>query len=178
MTLLYALAPNEDTLFNGVWQWLVQLLQAGDAVNVFKSNPNMTATPIGTYAVIQPGVKIRQNQGVRSYDPVNLFQIVERSTTYYYQVDCYGPAAPDWANSFAIAWRSLWGCDNNPTPIVFTPLYADEPVQLNFPNGEQQYEQRFMIKLYLQANETVSLPQDFFTTPPPLTLVVADNLPP
>ena len=178
MTLLYTLTPGEDVVFNGVWRWLAQLLQTADQVNLFKSNQNMTATPTGNYAVVQPGVNTRQNQGVRTYDAVNGFQVVERSTTYYYQVDCYGPNAPDWANMFAIAWRSLWGVDNNPTPAVFVPLYADEPVQLNFANGEQQYEQRFMVKLYAQVNQSASLPQDFFTEVPPTSLIVADNFPP
>jgi hypothetical protein len=172
------LTAREDVVFNGVWQWVTQLLDAPDRLNVFKSNQNMTATPSGNYAVIQPGVRLRQNQGVRTYDPVGGFQNVERSTTYYYQVDCYGPLAPDWADTFAIAWRSLWGCDNNVAAGIFTPLYADEPVQLNFDNGEQMYEQRFCIKLYAQVNQQVSLPQDFFTQVPPTTLVVADNLPP
>jgi hypothetical protein len=178
MSAVATLSAREDVVFNGVWQWIVQLLDVPDQASVFKSNPNMAATPVGTYAVIQPGVRLRQNQGVRTYDPVGGFQIVERSTTYYYQVDCYGPLAPDWADTFAIAWRSLWGCDNNAASAVFTPLYADEPVQLNFANGEQMYEQRFMIKLYAQVSQTVSLPQDFFTEVPPTTLIVADNLPP
>lgn len=178
MSAVTTLAAGEDAVFNGLWLWLVQLLNVSDQVNVFKSHPNMTATPTGTYAVIQPGVKLRQNQGTRSYDAVNGFQIVERSTTYCYQVDCYGTLAPDWADTFAVAWRSLWGCDNNPGTALFTPLYADEPVQLNFVNGEQNYEQRFMIKLYAQVNQTISLPQDFFTQVPPTTLIVADALPP
>lgn len=178
MSAVTTLTPNEDVVFNGVWKLLALLLAVPDQVNLFKSHPNMTPTPVGTYAVIQPGVALRQNQGVRTYDPVNLLQVVERSTTYYYQVDCYGPGAPDWANTFSVAWRSLWSCDNNPAPAVFTPLYADEPVQLNFDNGEKNYEQRFMVKLYLQVNHTVGLPQDFFTQVPPLTLTVADTLPP
>lgn len=178
MSAVTTLTPNEDKVFNGVWQLLALLLAPADLVNLFKSNANMTPTPVGTYAVIQPGIATRQNQGVRTYDATNGLQIVERSTTYCYQVDCYGPLAPDWANTFTIAWRSLWACDNNPLPAIFTPLYADEPVQLNFPNGEQQYEQRFTTKLYLQVDPTVSLPQDFFTQVPPTTLIVADLLPP
>jgi hypothetical protein len=178
MSAVTTLSPNEDIVFNGVWNLLSLLLAAGESQNLFKSHPNMTTMPVGTYAVIQPGVALRQNQGVRTYDPANGLQIVERGTTYYYQVDCYGPLAPDWANTFSVAWRSLWSCDNNPAPDVFTPLYADEPVQLNFANGEKNYEQRFMVKLYLQVNHTVSLPQDFFTDVPPTQLIVADALPP
>jgi hypothetical protein len=178
MSTTVTLTPTEDIVFNAVWNWLAQLLDTGSQQNLFKSHPNMTATPLGTYAVVQPGVALRQNQGVRTYDPVTLKQNVERSTTYYYQVDCYGTSAPDWANTFTIAWRSLWGCDNSPKPGIFVPLYADEPVQLNFDNGEQNYEQRFMTKLYAQVNQIVGLPQDFFTQVPPVQLIVADNLPP
>lgn len=178
MSAVATLAAPEDVVFNGVWNLLALLLDAPDRLNLIKSNQNMVATPVGTYAIVQPGVRLRQNQGTRSYDPVKQLQIVERSTTYYYQVDCYGPAAPDWADTFAVAWRSLWACDNNPAPAAFVPLYADEPMQLNFDNGEQTYEQRFMVKLYAQVNQTVSLPQDFFTDVPPTVLIVADDLPP
>jgi hypothetical protein len=73
----------------------------------------------------------------------------------------------------------MWACDYfagllaTPTPgapLPATPLYADEPQQLNIVNGEMQYEQRFLCKLYLQANQIASLPQDFFTDTPAVTI--------
>lgn len=172
------LSPTEDQVFNAVWNLVVQYFATADQAHIFKGFQNWTSTPAsGTYAVISPGVMVRQDQGTRSYDATALTTTITRGTTYSYQVDCYGPAGPDWANIIAIAWRSMWSCDNNAQPLIFTPLYADEPQQLNIVNGELTYEQRFMLKLYLQVNQTVTLPQDFFTGPVPLVTVVADDLP-
>lgn len=172
------LSPTEDQIFNAVWNLVAQYFAPADQASIFKGFQNWTSSPpSGSYVVIQPGVMVRQDQLLRDYDPVNGLQIITRGSTYSYQVDCYGPNGPDWANIIAIAWRSMWSCDNNAKPLIFTPLYADEPQQLNIVNGELVYEQRFMLKLYLQVNQTVSLPQDFFTTAPPINLIVADDLP-
>lgn len=181
------LAPSEDTLFDAVWGFVSQLFPSPAQPYVFKGFQNMTSTPPGvTYVVISPGTKERTNQLERDYDAVNGLSLNTRRTIYSYQVDCYGPSGPDYADTISIAWRTLWACDyfagNNLTPtpgapLPVTPLYADEPNQLNIANGENQYEQRFTCKLYLQANQIVSLPQDFFTVAPPVVLVVADDLP-
>jgi hypothetical protein len=45
-------------------------------------------------------------------------------------------------------------------------------------NGELQYESRYMLKLFADVDQIVSLPQDFFTTAPPPILIVADDLAP
>lgn len=169
---------TEAAVFDALWQWVADLtavqlpgvLAAGD--QVFKGFQNSTATPGGNYVVLSPGVKIRQDQGRRSYtrdllDPGIGTVDISRHTTYSYQVDCYGQIGADVADIIAVAWRSLWACETLQatfdTPGAVTPLYADEPQQLNIANSENQYEQRFMLKLYAQVNQTIGLPQDFFT---------------
>lgn len=182
------LAATEDQIFDAVWGFVAAILDPSLTNNIFKGFQNMTSTPPGvSYVVIQPGVKVRQNQIVRDYDANAGVVNNERSTNYAYQVDCYGPNGPDLADTIAIAWRSMWACDYfaglraTPTPgapLPVTPLYADEPQQLNVVNAELQYEQRFMLKLYLQTNQVVALPQDFFDVPPAIDVTVpADYLP-
>lgn len=171
------LTPTEDEVFDAVWQWVTSLFDAGDAVNIFKGFQNVTSTPYGSYIVVSPGIAQRQNQLLRDYDSVNELSLNQRNTTYSYQVDCYGPSGPDWATIVSVAWRTLWSCDAL-AALPVTPLYADEPSQLNISNGEQQYEQRFMLRLFLQVNQTVALPQEFFTGPVPVEIEVpADLLP-
>jgi hypothetical protein len=181
------LTPTENQIFDAVWGFVDTIFGSTISANIFKGFQNVTSTPLNSYIVISPGIAVRQNQIVRTYDSINLLSNNERSTTFSYQVDCYGPSGPDYANTVAIAWRSMWACDyfagNNATPtpgapLPVTPLYADEPQQLNVVNAELQYEQRFMCKLFLQANQVVGLPQDFFTQTPPTTIIVADLLPP
>jgi hypothetical protein len=170
---------TEDQIFDAVWALIVSYFDPADQGSIFKGFQNQTSTPPGgSYVVISPGINVRQNQLTRgyTYDPLTETgtQDIERSTTYSYQVDCYGPKGPDWANTIAIAWNSLWSCDNNAAPATITPLYADEPSQLNIVNGELQFEQRFNFRIYGQVNQVVALPQDFFTTPPDMEIIVAD----
>lgn len=179
------LTPNEDHVFDALWGFVAALFDVSVQPNIFKGYQNMTSTPPGvSYIVLSPGIKVRQNQIVRSYDPIAGLQNIERDTEYSYQIDCYGPNGPDYADTVAIAWPSLWACDYfagnlaTPTPgapLPVTPLYADEPQQLNIVNAEMQYEQRYMTKLHLQVNQTVGLPQDFFTTAPTVTVEVPSD---
>ena len=172
------ITPSENTVFDAMWGWVASLFDTLDQANIFKGFQNITSTPYGSYIVISPGVAQRQNQIRRTYDSVNSLVLEQRNTTYAYQVDCYGPNGPDWANIVTIAWRSMWACDQlDGQPI--TPLYADEPQQLNIVNGELVYEQRFTLKLFCQVNQIVALPQDFFTGPVPVELEIpADYLTP
>lgn len=41
------------------------------------------------------------------------------------------------------------------------PLYADDPKQVPFFNGEQQYETRYVLDVHIQANQALGLPQQF-----------------
>lgn len=168
------IALPENAVFDALWAWVADVtavqLPGVDAPGdqVFKGFQNSTATATGDYVVLSPGVKLRQDQGRRSYAPDTLDPLtgvvnVARHTTYSYQVDCYGQLGADVADIIAIAWRSLWGCDKLEGAAI-TPLYADEPVQLNIVNSENIYEQRFMLKLYAQVNQIIGLPQDFFNT--------------
>ena len=56
------------------------------------------------------------------------------------------------------------------------PLYADDPKQIPFQNAEQQYETRWTLDAYLQANQAVPWPQQFTTTAV-VTIVEADGAP-
>lgn len=56
------------------------------------------------------------------------------------------------------------------------PLYADDPKQIPFQNAEQQYETRWTLDAYLQANQAVDWPQQFTETAV-VTIVPADGAP-
>jgi hypothetical protein len=42
-----------------------------------------------------------------------------------------------------------------------SPLHADEPKQTPFINGEGQFEDRWIVEVHLQVDETVAVPQQF-----------------
>lgn len=171
------LRVTEDSVFATVWDLIAGLFDTATQQLIFKGFQNVTATPGQngpSYIVISPGVKVRTSQGSRSYDSVAQTITVERGTTYYYQVDAFGPLAPDYADIVTVAWNSMYAATaTKDASAPFQVLYADEPSQLNFTNGELQYEQRFTTKLYLQVNQAVTLPQQsadqvVIVTNPPL----------
>lgn len=171
------LLPTEDQTFNALARWIGKVLDLpSNTLQIVKGFQNQTATPTGSYVVISPGVMQRQDFGRRYYDPDNSQAVQQAHLTYSYQLDCYGPAGPTWASILSGAWRTMWGVDNM-VPDVLTPLYADAPQQLNITNAQGQNEQRFMIRLFGQVNQSVGLPQDFFDQIQLDSLVVADQLP-
>lgn len=175
------LAPSEDQTFDAVWGWVASLFDPSIAPQIFKGYQNLTATPYGTYVVISPHVKERLNQGLRSYaytsgQPAGIVT-QQRSTNYSWQVDVYGPQAADWADMIAITWRTNTAADVLAGGAI-VPLYADEPQQLNIVNGEDQYEARFMVKLFGQVNQTVTLAQQFATQAKPVLEPPVDVVPP
>ncbi len=171
------LSPNEDQTFDALFRWVTKVLDLPyNTEQVMKWDQNLTATPIGSFVLIAPGIMLRQDRGRRQYDPDNNQVIAEAHQTYSYQVDCYGAAGPTWASVLAAAWDDMWGVDNM-VPPLFTPLYAVAPQQLNITNSEGQREQRYMIRLVGQVNQKVGLPQDFFDQIQLDSITVADQLP-
>lgn len=62
-------------------------------------------------------------------------------------------------------FRDQYGCAFfEGYPISIIPLYADEPRQAPFINGENQYEDRWTLDVVLQVNPVVSTPQQFADT--------------
>lgn len=170
------LLPTEDETFDALFGWIAKALDLPDTTDqIVKGFQNLSATPNGSYVVISPGIMHPQDFSGQTYDPENSLALVSNHLTYSYQVDCYGQAGPNQARILFAAWKSTWTCDFLPT--WFKPLYADAPQQLNIVNSEGQFEQRFMIRLFGQVNQTVGLPQDFFDQIQLDSITVADQLP-
>lgn len=177
------LVPTEDQTFAALFDFIAKVLDLpDDTTQIVKGFQNQVATPTGSYVIVSPGIMQRQDFGRRSFAPgpdpdAATGQILQEAhNTYSYQVDCYGAAGPTWASILAVAWRTHWGVDNIDTDVI-TPLYADAPQQMNITNSEGQFEQRFMIRLFGQVNQSVALPQDYFTKVELDSLVSADQLP-
>ena len=86
-------------------------------------------------------------------------QIASEFTT---QLDAHGPVALDNAQTVSTMFRDAYATeffaarDEN-----IMPLHADDPRQMPFINGEQQYEDRFIITMKLQVNQFISISQQF-----------------
>lgn len=81
------------------------------------------------------------------------------------QVDVHGPNSTDNTQRIVTLFRDAFACDfftDGGYPVQ--PLYIDNGDQIPFVNGENQYEDRWVLKARLQANPVVSTPQQFADT--------------
>ena len=93
------------------------------------------------------------------------------------QVTFFGPNSNDYSSIVATAFRDEYaselfaqaegigqfaiGVSTIGGNLPIGPLYADDPKQLPFIDGEQQYETSWMTTLHLQVNQIVTVPQQF-----------------
>jgi hypothetical protein len=87
---------------------------------------------------------------------------VEQSTEITVQLDVHGPNSAQNAQIVSTLLRDDFACEFFAgTSLDIQPLYAADPRQVYFDNGEQQYEERWIVDACLQANPVVSVPQQF-----------------
>ncbi|QMV32334.1 hypothetical protein T2_00017 [Ralstonia phage Elie] len=169
-------SPNEAQIFDAVWGFVAELALANadtppaSSAQIIKGYQNRTAPPQGNYCILRPGEKERFDQarmvvvdGPGGTNPGTV--TYQRNTDYRYVVDCYGAAAPDWADAITILWRTPSACDKLAAALpagTMQPLYADEPQQITIVNEEYAYETRWRCTLHLNVIQTARVPQDFF----------------
>ena len=112
----------------------------------------------GTYTV-------SQSQTVSSEILATGIQNLTQQTRIMVQVDVHGPNGADNAQTISTLFRddyaTLWFYRNGYTAQGITPLYVEDPKQAPFINAEQQYEDRWIVEVSIQANQVVTVPQDF-----------------
>lgn len=78
------------------------------------------------------------------------------------QLDIHGPTSADNAQVISTLMRDAYGVTAfaalNPNVI---PLLADDPRQMPFLNAAQQYENRWVVEAWLQANVTLTAPLQY-----------------
>jgi len=78
------------------------------------------------------------------------------------QLDVHGTSSYDNSQIIATLFRDSYAVDQFAlSGFDVTPLYAGEPKQIPFLNGEQQIEERWSIDAVMQCNPVVTIPQEF-----------------
>ena len=81
------------------------------------------------------------------------------------QLDVHGPLSGDNAQIVSTLLRDTYGVDQFATSgFDVVPLYATDPKQLPFINGEEQVETRYVVDVALQCNPVVTVPQQYGNT--------------
>lgn len=79
------------------------------------------------------------------------------------QIDFYGPNAQDNATKIATLFRSTVATEYFVgLGLALSPLYAGDPAQGPFIDGEMEFEDRWRFDCVLQSGPIISVPQQFF----------------
>jgi hypothetical protein len=80
------------------------------------------------------------------------------------QVDVHGPNSDENVQLISTMFRDEYAVDQfGLSGQDVTPLYCNDPHQVPFINGEQQFEFRWSVDMFLQVNPVITLPQQFAT---------------
>ena len=108
-----------------------------------------------------------------------------------FQCDVHGLNSADNAQVISTLFRDSYAVDQFAGSGFgdITPLHADDPRQVPFINDQQQWENRWVVEALVQANQVVTLPQQFAgavtvtllsvdaTYPPSPTSTIFDHVP-
>lgn len=135
--------------------------------NVQAGQQNRKSMPKGDFIIMTPMRHVGLSTNRVHFDDNGVYgegkELTQRSIQWPCQIDCYGPAAADFATIIGTMVRSEYACEwfrNNNSPL--TPHYCSDPHQTTMINGEQQYESRWTMDFIGQFNPTVTTRQDFF----------------
>jgi hypothetical protein len=151
---------SDQDIFTALRTFLISVLPSG--TEVVQAQDNSVPMPLGAFVAMNNVGLSRLSTNTDTYiDPVTTTgtKNVSSDIEYTIQLDFYGASAADWAMIVQTLFRDEYGVSLFPSNVV--PLYADDPIQIALIDGEQQYEQRWVVKAVMQYNPVVSTPQDF-----------------
>jgi hypothetical protein len=83
-------------------------------------------------------------------------------TEWVIQCDAHGPNSADIAEIISTTFRDEYAVSQfSSSGFDITPLFADDPKQVVFINDQEQMEDRWVIEIHLQANQIISVSQQF-----------------
>jgi hypothetical protein len=139
---------------------LLQILP--DGIEVVRGQDNRVPEPLADdYVVITSITRTRLATNWDTYDNVES-KFIRQGTQLGIQLDIHGPNSPQNSQIISTLLRDEYAVDfYSASGYDIAPLYADDPRQIPFTNGEDQVEDRWVVDLQLQLNAVVTVPQDF-----------------
>jgi len=155
---------TEDNVLATLRTFLLSIVAAG--VEVVNGQDNRVPEPLGDdFLVMTPLGQSRLSTNGETYtDPGTNpgTRNFERATKSTIQIDIHGPNSADNAAMIETLYRSEYAVDSfKASGLDIQPLYCDDARQMPFNNGENQYEQRWIITAVIQYNPVTAVPQDF-----------------
>ena len=146
---------TEQQVYASVRGFIQSLLDC----EVVQGLDNGVGMPASGFIAMTVLFKARLSTNVDAYvsDALQSVKTATQATQVTMQIDCYGAQSSEWSQIISAMWRDEYACDK--LAPTCQPLHADDPRQVPITNGEQQYEQRWLITAILQYNPTVTVGQ-------------------
>lgn len=157
---------TEDQVFIAVRTVLLEfgLISAlNTAVPIVQGQANRVPPPTDEdFVVFWPISRVRLGMNIDIWGAPFADMAVLQETEFTIQCDVHGPASGDNSQRIATLWRGQFAKSAfEALGLPISPLYTDDPRQMPFTNGEQQWENRWVIDLCLQADIAVTIPMQF-----------------
>lgn len=152
----YIISITDEQVFTALRNWILGSAIAGDCL---QGPINRASMPDATndFVIMSPINRSRLSLNSTAY-PTTGTQTNTASFDYAIQLDCYGPNAGDVASILHDSWYSDQAF-NLLNPQGVSPLWIEEPRFMPLVNGEQQYENRWVMTLHLQFKPAITDPQ-------------------
>ncbi len=145
-TLTYD-APTLGDLRPGAQVWGIPAIADGTAI---------VSVDTATTATVTPAQTVSHGNLFAGYKTA--LQAIELRV----QLDVHGPASGDNVQKLSTLLRDEYATSYfDDTGLDLMALYAGDPRQVPFINGEAQWEERWTLDVALQANQIVQVPQQF-----------------
>lgn len=106
-------------------------------------------------------------------------KLLQQATEFGVQLDVHGPASAANAQIISTTVRDEWATRRfyDLSGGAVSPLHADDPREIPFQNGEQQWEFRWVVEAMLQVSPVVRVTQDFAAELTPTLIDVEAEFP-
>jgi len=174
--------PNEETVITALRAFLADVVPADFEIVQAQGNkvpeprsPNFILTTMLRRSRLATNVSV--DGGLVDDFPTE--SLVFQPTQFDYQIDVHGDLGGDAAQIITTTMRDPYATTffelNSPE---VSPLYANDPRQMPFTNGEQQYENRWVVEISLQVDPSISYPQQYANTLTIVPVSVEADFPP
>lgn len=160
----YVVTPTDDDIYTALGNAIVAWLGLA-TTQVVQEYGNEIPMPVGPFIGMRLGTRKRLRTNKVTWDTTNPAPTAlthEQGMQVACQLDCYAPNSGDWAAILTTLLRDDVGVQA--LAPTCAPLYCDEGRRAPLIDGEEQYEDRWIVMLQLQYNPVVSTPQDFADT--------------
>jgi hypothetical protein len=159
-------SPNREQLLALLRGFLIQILPSG--VEVVVGQANRVPEPLGDseadFVVMTPLGLRRLATTVDTWptatDPPPTTLAHEQDVEAEVQLDVHGAGSTDNVNLITTLLRSAYACEFFAGSGV-APLYCDDGLQIPFISGEDQYEDRWVVKAFFEMSVTTATPAQF-----------------